>query len=117
MRERQVGITGRLYAELERLRAASNGDLDARVFGIKSNVRKSFAAVCKAAEIEDGLRRHDLRHSHGSRLDALGFSLAKIGAQLGHTQLQTTLRYVNRDKAGVRQVAAALDTFNGSGSE
>jgi len=115
MRERQVGITGRLYAELERLRAASNGNLDARVFGIKSNVRKSFAAVCKAAETEDGLRRHDLRHSHGSRLDDLGFSLAKIGAQLGHTQLQTTLRYVNRDKAGVRQVAAALDSFNGSG--
>ena len=55
---------------------------------------------------------HDLRHTHATRLDDLGFSLAKIGGQLGHTVVQTTLRYVNRDKAAVRQVAAALGVFN-----
>jgi integrase len=58
------------------------------------------------------LRFHDLRHTHATRLDDLGFSMAKIAGQLGHTQLQTTLRYVNRDKSGIKQVAAALDSFN-----
>jgi integrase len=80
------------------------------VFGL-SDVRQSFKRACQEAGL-DGLRFHDLRHTHASRLDDLGFSLAKIGAQLGHTVLQTTLRYVNRDQAAVKQVATALDTFN-----
>jgi integrase len=58
------------------------------------------------------VRFHDLRHTHATRLDDLGFSLAKIANQLGHTQFQTTLRYVNRDKTAVKQVASALDLFN-----
>lgn len=110
-RERQVSITARLEWELRRLLDASNKSTDGLVFGIRSNTRNSFRSVCKLAGIE-GLRRHDLRHTHASRLDDLGLSLAKIGGQLGHTVLQTTLRYVNRDKAAVRQVATALDMFN-----
>ena len=35
--------------------------------------------------LRDGLRFHDLRHTHATRLDDLGFSLAKIGAQLADT--------------------------------
>lgn len=54
---------------------------------------------------------------HASRLDDLGFSLAKIGNQLGHTVLQTTLRYVNRDKTAIQQVANALNDFNRQSSE
>jgi integrase len=110
MRERQVAITSRLRVELERMWKASPKDLAAPVFGIDS-VKRAFKTAREAAEI-DGVRFHDLRHTHASRLDELGFSLSKIGAQLGHTQVQTTARYVNRDRAGVQQVAAALDAFN-----
>jgi integrase len=85
------------------------GDL---VFGISNNVKRSFTSVRNEVGLND-LRFHDLRHSLASRLDDLGFSLAKIGGQLGHTQLQTTLRYVNRDKSSIKQVANALDAFNG----
>ena len=60
----------------------------------------------------EGLRFHDLRHTHATRLDDLGFSLAKISGQLGHHVVQTTLRYVNRDKTAVQQVAEALDALN-----
>lgn len=108
LRERQVSITARLASEFDRL--CTSRHRDALVFGL-SDVRQGFKRACQEAELS-GLRFHDLRHTHASRLDDLGFSLAKIGGQLGHTVLQTTLRYVNRDKTAVRQVATALDIFN-----
>jgi integrase len=111
MKERQVSITTRLAIELEQLWQKSGKDADSLVFGVKSVIRKGFNKACEEAGLK-GLRMHDLRHTHATRLDDLGFSLAKIGGQLGHTVVQTTLRYVNRDKAAVRQVAAALDVFH-----
>jgi len=107
MREREVSITKRLMHELETLlhKAKSENDL---LFGIKCEIRKGFKSACRNAELE-GVRFHDLRHTHASRLDDLGFSLAKIGGQLGHTVIQTTLRYVNRDEAAIYKVAEALD--------
>jgi integrase len=110
MRERQVSITSRLRSELEILLSGKK-DNDDLVFGIKTEVRQGFRNACLAAGFE-GVRFHDLRHTHASRLDDLGFSLAKIGGQLGHTVVQTTLRYVNRDKSAIHQVANALDSFN-----
>ncbi len=50
--------------------------------------------------------------TYASRLINLGFSLAKIGGQLGHTVMQTPLRYVNRDKTAIHQVADALNGFD-----
>lgn len=111
MKERTVSITTRLKLELERHWGKSNKDLEALVFGISDNVKNSFTRVRDKAKLGD-LRFHDLRHTHATRLDDLGFSMAKIAGQLGHTQLQTTLRYVNRDKTAVKQVASALDVFN-----
>lgn len=110
-RERTVAITTRLRNELEQLRAQAPDDPNVRVFGIEDNVKRSFCGARADAGLHD-VRFHDLRHTHGSRLDELGFSLPKIGNQLGHTQPKTTLRYVNRDKSGIRKVAVALDAFN-----
>lgn len=111
MRERQVSLTIRLEQELKQLLNISPKNGDELVFGISSVIRQGFNNACKEAKLF-GLRFHDLRHTHATRLDDLGFSLAKIGGQLGHTQLQTTLRYVNRDKSSIKQVAAALDNFH-----
>lgn len=111
MRERQVSVTTRLATEFERLGRAAAQDPDALVFGVSREVRHGFKSLCEDAGLV-GLRMHDLRHTHATRLDDLGFSLAKIGGQLGHTVVQTTLRYVNRDKAAVLQVATALNAFN-----
>jgi integrase len=110
MRQRQVSITTRLASEFDRLSNSGQMNHEALVFGL-SDVRQGFKRACKEAELI-GLRFHDLRHTHASRLDDLGFSLAKIGGQLGHTVLQTTLRYVKRDRTAIKQVASALDTFN-----
>jgi integrase len=62
--------------------------------GHLTEVKKNWAAICKAAGIT-GLRMHDLRHSYASFLASAGFSLPTIGALLGHTQPNTTARYAH----------------------
>jgi len=42
-----------------------------------------------------GVRIHDLRHSHASRALALGESLTMIGRLLGHSKVGTTARYAH----------------------
>ena len=111
MRERHVAITTRLALELERLSPKEN---DSYVFGGVMNVRQAFRGACKDAGLDEpGKERitfHHLRHTHAVRLDDLGFSLTKIGSQLGHQVLQTTLRYAShRAKSAVKAVGAALN--------
>jgi integrase len=60
--------------------------------GHTTEIKKSWAAICKAAQIE-GVRVHDLRHTYASVLASAGLSLPVIGALLGHTQPGTTARY------------------------
>jgi integrase len=60
----------------------------------RSNLDRSWAAICKAAGISN-LRIHDLRHSYASTVVGAGFSLPTIGALLGHSQPQTTARYAH----------------------
>jgi integrase len=58
------------------------------------------------------VRFHDLRHTHGTRLAANGFSLAEVGRILGHRQPQTTYRYVNASNETLKRAASMLDDFN-----
>jgi integrase len=105
---REVGITMRLKCELEKLWEKSGRNLDSRVFGVKE-IRWAFKSACREAELEN-LRFHDLRRCHATRLDELGFSIATIGKQLGHSgDYKVTLRYISRDKQSIRKVTDALD--------
>lgn len=61
------------------------------------NLRKPWARICKEAGLE-GVRVHDLRHTAASLALGAGTSLAIVGRLLGHTQVQTTLRYAHLDK-------------------
>ncbi|MBS1794106.1 MAG: tyrosine-type recombinase/integrase [Acidobacteria bacterium] len=109
MRKREVGITTRLHTELESLWNSFPQSKEDLVFGV-SEVRKSFKSACSKAGLSD-LRFHDLRYCHASKLNELGFSVPEIASQLGHTQIQTTLRYINRHKNSVRKVTLALDSI------
>lgn len=80
---------------------------DALVFGF-DDVKRSFTGACKDAGIA-GLRFHDLRHTAASRLISAHIPLEEVGKQLGHTQQQTTWRYVNVNLETARRAAAALD--------
>jgi integrase len=116
MNERKVAITKRLHIELESLLESFPQSADDFVFCV-SEVRKGFKSACKSSGLSD-LRFHDLRHCHASMLDALGFSIAAIGKQLGHSSdSRVTLRYINRNKEATRQVADKLDRYHESSDQ
>jgi integrase len=116
MKERHVSMTARLADELLRLWEASPKDGGVLVFGILSNVKRSFMSVRKIAGLTD-VRFHDLRHSHASRLTASHIPLAEVGRVLGHSQVNTTFRYVNANVETARRASAALDAFHAEGEE
>lgn len=60
------------------------------------DLRKPWARICQKAGLS-GVRVHDLRHTAASLAMASGTSLAIVGRLLGHTQVQTTLRYSHLD--------------------
>jgi len=112
MRERQVALTSRLKTVIERLYEDSMKEPDDLVFGITDNVKRSFSTARHAAGLDD-VRFHGLRHTAATRLVAAHIPLSEVGRVLGHTQANTTYRYVNANLETVRRAAAALDAFHG----
>lgn len=70
-----------------------------------ADVKKPWDRIKRGAGITTELHLHDLRHSHASMANALGYSLPMIGALLGHTQAQTTLRYAHLATDHLRKAA------------
>ncbi|MEP3895145.1 MAG: site-specific integrase [Litorimonas sp.] len=78
--------------------------------GTQTELRRSFQRACAIAGIKD-LRIHDLRHSFASILISSGAELAEVGAMLGHTQAQTTLRYAHLHDTRLREVTNRADAL------
>lgn len=110
VKDRQVAFTMRLKDTLLELWRQSDKQPDTLVFGIKSNVKRSFDAARKKAGLPE-LRFHDLRHSAASRLVQMQVPLAEVGRILGHSQPGTTYRYMNANIDTARRAATALDNF------
>ncbi len=55
-------------------------------------VKTSFNTTCRKACIE-GLRFHDLRHTFATRLALNGVDIVTVKELLGHSEIQTTMRY------------------------
>ncbi len=74
-------------------------------------VRRFWAQIQKQCGIQE-VHIHDLRHTFASLLVSGGASLEMIGKLLGHSQMQTTLRYAHLMdsplRAGVDAVASAF---------
>jgi integrase len=111
MTARDVPISQRLHAELQRLWDISPKDGEGLVFGIRDNVRMAFDSARTDAELSD-VRFHDLRHTAATRLVQRGLSLAEVGRILGHSQPITTYRYVNPDETTIRKAAEAMDAYH-----
>jgi len=104
---RQIPISKRLVAELEKL--IPFREPDERVFGIESNVKRSFATACRRAGIE-GLHFHDLRHTAATRWIQAGMPLTTVSKLLGHSSVITTQRYVNPTPQMLLDVLAIFDS-------
>ena len=53
----------------------------------------------------DDVRIHDLRHTYASNAVSSGMPIQMVGRLLGHTQLQTTMRYAHLADDPVKRAA------------
>lgn len=74
---------------------------------IKVNLRKSFEAGLKKAQIED-FRFHDLRHTFASHLVMAGASLKVIQQLLGHKDIKMTMRYSHLSQEHLQDIINRL---------
>lgn len=115
LRTRQVAITSRLFNELQTLWEKSNKDLNELVFGIIDNVSKSFSSACKEAGIKqggfDGITLHSCRHSAATRLVKGQMSIQMVGKILGHSQPQTTYRYLTANEETLFEAASIFESI------
>jgi integrase len=83
----------------------------ARGGGHRPHINEAWIKLRKAADL-NGARLHDLRHTFATALASSGWGLPTIGALLGHTTAQTTLRYShlmdNPLRAATERAAAVL---------
>jgi integrase len=114
MRERTIALTDRLERELKHLYEDGTPGPEGLVFGITDTVKTSFGSARTAAGLED-LRFHDLRHTYATRLVSAHIPLSEVGRVLGHTQANTTYRYVNADIETAKRAAAVLDALYADG--
>lgn len=73
----------------------------------RSDLKRPWAAVSKRAGL-DGVRIHDLRHTHASFGIGASFGLPIVGKLLGHTQMRTTERYAHLDNDPLRRASDAI---------
>jgi integrase len=70
----------------------------------RADLNRPWRAIVKRADL-NGLRIHDLRHTHASVGARLGLGLPIIGKLLGHTQPSTTARYAHLDADPLRRAS------------
>jgi integrase len=116
LKARQVKMTERMFQALLELREALPNVEDGLVFN--ATVRQgrfSLRLACKTAKIEygspNGITFHSLRHTAATRLVRGQMPLQIVGRILGHSQPQTTYRYLSADVEATEQAASILEAF------
>jgi integrase len=59
-----------------------------------TDLQRPWRRIRAAAGLQD-VRIHDLRHTYASNAVANGMPIQMVGKLLGHTQIQTTMRYAH----------------------
>lgn len=122
LKARQVRMTERMYQALGELWDESPKVEDGLVFnGTIRQARFSLTLACKIANIEygspDGITFHSLRHTAATRLVKGQMPIQMVGRILGHSQPQTTYRYLSADAETTAQAAAILEAFQANTAE
>jgi integrase len=116
LKARQVRMTERMFQELQGLRQLCPRVKNARVFNLSVRiVRREFKLACKAAGIPygspNGITIHSLRHTAATRLVKGQMPLQMVGRILGHSQPQTTYRYLSADAEATAEAARILEAL------
>ena len=75
----------------------------------RADLNRPWRAVVSCAGL-DGVRIHDLRHTHASFGASAGLGLPIIGKLLGHAQPSTTARYAHLDADPLRRASNTIGT-------
>ncbi len=78
-------------------------------------VRRAFAVAAEQAGITKPVRPHVLRHSYATHLLEAGTEVRVIQTLLGHSSLQTTMRYTRVSTALVQKAPSPLDLLPSRG--
>lgn len=105
-RKRFAPLTARAAFELKKIMSYSR---DPRVFPF-TDVKRAFNGAKREAGLDD-VRFHDLRHTGITRLVRGGFSAEEAGKIAGHTQTQTTYRYINTDADSLNRASQILANY------
>lgn len=106
---RRLPLNQTLRELLEGLRAESGGKPEERVFRIpRNNLRRKFERACELAGIGH-CRIHDLRHTAASFMVARGVSLYVVKEIMGHSSIQTTMRYSHLQPGALGTATEALN--------
>jgi integrase len=80
-----------------------------------ASVRKAHDGAVRRAKAKPAFRLYDLRHTYASRYASravmAGVDLPTLGALLGHTTVQMTMRYVHPAEEHKREAAAKIENF------
>jgi len=76
----------------------------------EDSLKYSFKRACERAGIEN-LRFHDLRHTAATRMIEAGASIVAVSKILGHSSIQTTMRYVHPDNS-LRETVEKVSNYN-----
>lgn len=72
-----------------------------------TDLQRPWRRIRARASLDD-VRIHDLRHTYASNALAAGLPIEMVGKLLGHSQIQTTMRYAHLADAPVRDAAARV---------
>lgn len=73
----------------------------------RSDLHRPWKMISEHAGLQ-GVRIHDLRHTHASVGAGAGFGLPIIGKLLGHTQASTTQRYAHLDNDPLQRASESI---------
>jgi integrase len=68
-------------------------------------VSHAFGDICRKAEI-NGIRFHDLRHTHATILMKQGINPKIVQERLGHSSISVTLDVYSHVVSGMQELAA-----------
>lgn len=71
-------------------------------------IQNVFKRVLRKGGLSEGIRVHDIRHTHASMAIQNGASLPEVKKMLGHKNIMTTTRYVHLLDEGLRSYGSAI---------
>ena len=111
-KSRKIPLSKTLKTTLERLDRSYDyvfiNPLTAQPY---TDIHNSFSTVLKEANI-DNFRFHDLRHTVATRLVEKGIDLVVVKEILGHSKIDTTLRYAHAVPKRKLEAIEVLNSYN-----